>query len=83
MARQIINTDVPNSKGGTPIRDSFNMCNQNFAELYSPAQVVFSGDEFRIVIRSGALCIDQTITPTGFDGVEDVDWEELQSFKRP
>ncbi len=84
MAKQTINIGTAANDGkGDPIRTAFNKCNENFTELYSPTRIVFSGGEFRIIIRSGALCIDQTITPTGFGGVEDVDWEELQSFKRP
>ena len=84
MAKQTINIGTAANDGtGDPNRTAFNKCNQNFTELYSPSEILFSGDEFRIVIRSGALCIDQTITPTGFDGVEATDWENLTSFKRP
>ena len=44
--------------------------------------IYFTGKTFRIQLRSGMLCIDQTITETGFLGGENTDWENLQSFKR-
>lgn len=31
----------------------------------------------RQVVRNNVLCIDQEITPLGFDGIEDTDWENL------
>lgn len=84
MAKQTINIGTaPNDGTGDSNRTAFSKCNANFTELYSPSQILFSGGDFRIIIRSGALCIDQTITATGFDGVEDTDWENLTSFKRP
>jgi hypothetical protein len=46
------------------------------------ATVYFTGKTFRIQLRSGMLCIDQTITETGFLGGENTDWENLTTFKR-
>ena len=37
-------------------------------------------DTFRIQARDGILAIDQTITPTGFDGDIDVDWENWEEI---
>jgi hypothetical protein len=34
-------------------------------------------DGYRQVVRDGALCIDMELTATGFDGVEDTDWENV------
>lgn len=31
----------------------------------------------RQVVRNNVLCFDQEITPLGFDGIEDTDWENL------
>lgn len=31
----------------------------------------------RQVVRFGALCIDMELTPTGFNGVENTDWENI------
>jgi hypothetical protein len=36
-------------------------------------------DTFRIMVRSGYFCLDQTITPTGFAGVEDTDWANISA----
>lgn len=57
--------------------------------LVTPAPSVesVSLDPFRIVVRSGALCIDQAITETGFEGDESLDegatgdWINLNSYK--
>lgn len=34
-------------------------------------------DGYRHVIRDEAYCIDYELTPTGFDGVENTDWENI------
>jgi hypothetical protein len=34
----------------------------------------------RKVVRSNYLCIDITITATGFSGTEGVDWENIISY---
>jgi hypothetical protein len=47
-----------------------------------PQYITFLGDTFRIGVRGGAFRIDQTITPLGFDGIEDTDWECLQTYVR-
>lgn len=84
MAQQTIGIGTSANDGlGDPLRTAFDKVNDNFTELYNPDQILFSGNDFRITIRGGALCIDQTITPLGFDGIEDTDWEELTNFKRP
>lgn len=86
MAQQIINISAPNDNLGDPLRTAFDKTNDNFIELYGaaiqPTYFVFAGGTFRIAIRGGAFCIDQTITLLGFGGAQDTDWEELQSFKR-
>ncbi len=38
-------------------------------------------DTFRFQVRSGAMNLDQTLTPTGFAGAEDTDWKNLWSIK--
>ena len=40
-------------------------------------------DVFRKGVRAPYFVIDYTLTPTGFDGVEGTDWDNLQSFKSP
>lgn len=40
MAQQNINIDTPNSGSGTPIRDSFDICNDNFTELYGEVATI-------------------------------------------
>jgi hypothetical protein len=38
---------------------------------------------FRIGVRDAGFVIDQTISPaTDFTGTEDVNWEELVTYKR-
>ena len=39
-----------------------------------------SSDEFRYVNVSGDLYLRQTITPTGFDGVENTDWKNIEVY---
>jgi hypothetical protein len=34
-------------------------------------------DGYRQVIRDGFYCIDKTLTATGFDGLENTDWENI------
>jgi hypothetical protein len=34
-------------------------------------------------VRSGRLCIDQAITPTGFAGAENTDWANVIEFILP
>jgi len=35
---------------------------------------------FRREIRDGYLCLDKTLTPTGFAGLEDTDWTTVKSI---
>jgi hypothetical protein len=37
-------------------------------------------DTFRIQARDGVLATDQAITPLGFDGIEDLDWENWEKI---
>ena len=83
MAQQIINISNPNDHLGDPLRTAFDKSNDNFTELYAPQSIVFSGGIFRLRATATALCIDQTITPLGFAGAEDTDWEQLTEFGRP
>lgn len=51
---------------------------QGLAANYSDTLLSTSGGETgRIQFRDGAFHKDITLTPTGFDGVEGVDWEDL------
>ena len=34
---------------------------------------------FRDGVRDGAYVIDKALTPNGFDGIEDIDWENIES----
>ena len=84
MAKQTVNIGTaPNDGTGDPLRTAFDKCNDNFDELYSPVYINFNGGNFRMGERSGALRIDQTITPAGFGGAEDTDWENIAEFKIP
>ena len=40
-------------------------------------------DTFRDGSRDTAYVIDKELTVTGFDGVEDLDWEEIESHTHP
>jgi hypothetical protein len=85
MAKQVINIgSVPNDGTGDPLRTSQGKCNDNFDELYAladhPEGFVFLGSTRRIIMRGGYLCIDRTLTPTGFEGIQDNDWEEVVSY---
>lgn len=35
---------------------------------------------YRKIVRDSYLCIDKTLTVTGFDGTEDVDWTNIKSI---
>jgi hypothetical protein len=35
---------------------------------------------YRQVVRDGLLRIDHVLTPTGFAGVKDTDWEEVENY---
>jgi hypothetical protein len=39
------------------------------------------GSTFRIGVRGGAFVVDVELTATGFDGVENTDWENLEEIK--
>jgi len=88
MAKQTIGIGAaPNDGTGDTLRDAMDKVNDNFTELYDatvePAAFYFSGRTFRIESRDSKLCIDQTITPTGFDGIEDTDWANVIEFILP
>lgn len=88
MAKQVINIGtVPNDGTGDTLRDACDKINDNTDELYAaavePVAFYFSGRTFRMIVRSGALCIDQTITPTGFAGAENTDWANVIEFILP
>ena len=38
-------------------------------------------DTFRFIARNGFACLDQTITATGFSGIEDTDWGNIWEKK--
>ena len=88
MARQHIGVGAaPNDGQGDTLRDGMDKANDNFIELYNtsvePSAFYFSGRTFRMIVRSGALCIDQTITATGFAGAENTDWANVIEFILP
>jgi len=86
--KQSINIGVvPNDGTGDTLRSACDKINDNTDELYAaavePAAFYFSGRTFRIESRDSKLCIDQIITPTGFDGIEDTDWANVIEFILP
>ena len=88
MAQQLVNRGLaPNDGTGDTLRDAMDKINDNCTELCNtavePAAFYFSGRTFRIIVRSGALCIDQTITATGFAGAENTDWANVIEFILP
>jgi hypothetical protein len=36
---------------------------------------------YRDIVRDGAYCIDETITPLGFSGIENTDWDNIYKLK--
>jgi len=86
--KQSINIGVvPNDGTGDTLRNAMDKINDNTDELYAaavePAAFYFSGRTFRLIVRSGVLCIDQTITATGFAGAENTDWGNVIEFTLP
>lgn len=86
--KQAINIGlVPNDGQGDTLRNAMDKINDNTDELYAtavePAAFYFSGRTFRMQVRSGMLCIDQTITALGFAGAENTDWGNIIEFKLP
>ena len=81
MAKQTIGIGtIANDGTGDPLRTAMDKVNDNFTELYAPEYITFLGGTFRMGVRGGVLCIDQTITALGFAGLEDTDWENLQTY---
>jgi len=90
MARQIVGIGIaPNDGTGDTLRNAMDKINDNCLELYDtavePASFYFSGRTFRMQVRSGMLCIDQTITALGFGvgALENTDWGNIIEFKLP
>lgn len=88
MAKQTIGIGAaPNDGTGDTLRDAMDKINDNTDELYAtavePATFYFSGRTFRMQVRTGMLCIDQTITALGFAGAENTDWGNIIEFKLP
>lgn len=85
MAKQTINIGtIPNDGTGDTLRDGMDKANDNFTELYAtavePDYFYFTGRTFRIGLRGGVLCVDQTITGLGFAGIENTDWGCIHQF---
>jgi len=87
MSKQVIGIGtIANDGTGDTLRNAFDKTNDNFDELYSvavePEYFYFENRTFRIGVRSGALCIDKTITALGFGvgSVEDTDWSNIHKF---
>lgn len=38
-------------------------------------------ESYRLIIRSDILCLDKTLTGTGFAGSENTDWININSFE--
>jgi len=76
MARKTVNKGDTGLVARTAIND-------NFTELYSLSEipqyfVMTDGTtQWRIGVRNGKCIRDRTLTATGFDGVEDDDWENI------
>jgi hypothetical protein len=85
MAKQVISIGAaPNDGTGDPLRTAMSKSNDNFSELYNladhPQGYDFQGSTRRIIMRGGYLCIDKTLSVTGFAGTQGVDWDEIVSY---
>lgn len=63
MAKQVIDIDTPDSRQGTTVRDSFNICNDNFTELYNGAangSLVTDASAWRTALELGSAAQDDT-----------------------
>ena len=90
MAKQTIGIGAaPNDGTGDTLRDAMDKTNDNFTEVYNaavePTDFYLAGRTYRLAIRGGVLCIDQTITADGFlvGGVENVNWANIIEFALP
>jgi hypothetical protein len=90
MAKQTINIGtIPNDGTGDTLRNAMDKINDNTDELYAvavePTAFYFTGQDFRIVVRGGKLCIDEAITALGFGvgALENTDWGNIIEFKLP
>lgn len=45
-----------------------------------PAGIVSPDGTRRLKFRNGTFAVEATLTPTGFAGVENVDWELISNF---
>ena len=48
------------------------------AEQYREYEDPVTGDIYRDGVRDGKWVLDKALTETGFDGTEDVDWENIE-----
>lgn len=39
-------------------------------------------NKFRVGVRDGGFVMDKALTETGFNGTENVDWEQLAKYER-
>jgi hypothetical protein len=40
----------------------------------------YEGTHWRCGVRDGNFCTDKALTPEGFDGVENVDWVNVETL---
>ena len=79
------------SYGGTTAESTFGTELDTFSNLSITNSIVLPGEKFwddtvnffRWQVRGGVLYLDETITPTGFSGVEDTDWGNIWSKSLP
>jgi hypothetical protein len=91
MARKILNIGNAHDGAGANLHNAINELNDMLEELYAladnphPSSIHFEGltASFRLEERSGEMCLDQTITATGWSGTEGVDWDNIWSNKLP
>ena len=92
MARKILDIGSAHDGSGANIHNAIADLNVMLEELYSLAEtphpdqyIHFEGTtaSFRMGERSGEMCLDQTITALGWDGIFGVDWDNIWSHKLP
>ena len=60
-----------------------NLCNFYILEYEIPGYVILTagGITIRKGVRDGRFVVDIVLTPTGFSGVEDIDWENIKTVE--
>jgi hypothetical protein len=62
--------------------NGFMIAESKILKVSSADEFLFStsATKLRMTTRNDAICFDRTITSTGFSGVEDIDWENIQTI---